>query len=72
MKMDRDLIGMIEVEDDPTSDNLAVVLCTYFEQHMARPDDDEVDGDLGWSPWTRDEADEALRRIGKAIYESGN
>ena len=33
----RDQIGCILVDDDGLSDNLAIVICTYFESHPDKP-----------------------------------
>lgn len=51
-KMAERIVG-VDVEDRTHSDNLAIVLCTYFSGHIERPDGDEDDMDEGgWSPWT--------------------
>lgn len=43
----------VNAEDRPYSDNLAIVLCSYFSAHINRPNGDEDDMDEGgWSPWT--------------------
>ena len=64
-------IGYLKVEDDPTSENLAVVLCCYFESHIARPIDDEnaEENDCGWTPWVSEQADNALDLIVKQAVE---
>ena len=39
---------------DQFPDNLAIALCSYFEDLPTRPEDDEDDGET-WSPWVREQ-----------------
>lgn len=59
----RNFVGSIHVEKGEASvmsDNLAIVLCSYFEGHVDRPEYDEIDPDKGWSKWALQKTDEAL------------
>ena len=49
--------------DDVWADNLAIALCSYFDGHMGRPEDDEDDDETGWGPWVIERVNEALEDI---------
>ena len=73
----RNHIGDISVEPGGTlfnpSDNLTIVLATYFSKHMDRPENDPDDPDLGWGgKWVRGKTEAALdiiARESKAIHD---
>lgn len=46
----RNVVGGIDVESGIGSDNLAIVLCTYFSEHAAWPENDP-ETDNGWGEW---------------------
>jgi hypothetical protein len=52
------------------SDNLAIALASYFEGHLARPDDDETDTELGWSKWAIAHTHDLSDRIVAALLTS--
>jgi hypothetical protein len=67
----REVLAAVDVEGgafcDP-SDNLSIVLCTYFSQHCDRPEDDEENEDNHyWGDWVCQKCDEALDRISAAV-----
>lgn len=49
-------------------DNLAIMLCTYFDSHPDCPEDEEIN-DESWKPWVVDRCNEMLDAIRKH-YES--
>lgn len=65
----RSRLADVSVEGEPCSDNLAIVICTYFERHLERPEDDP-ESDYGWGEWTLRKTDEALDRIVAAIEDA--
>lgn len=62
----RSKIGGVSVEDAVGADNLAVVLCIYFTDHMGRPDDDP-ETEYGWGEWVEQKSNEALDLIAKSL-----
>jgi len=71
MKDFRSRLGWSDVEAN-SSDTLAVALCTYFDNHLDKPDDDQSDDDNGWHPWVSEMADKALKLItetAQAVHE---
>lgn len=52
----------ISIEGSATLDNLANLLCGYFQDHPSRPDDD-TETEHGWGKWVEDMADQVLHRI---------
>ena len=63
-------LGMIHVEESGSSDNLGIVLISYFESHLDRPEDDE-ESESGWGVWAVEKADKALDRIIKELENNG-
>ena len=59
-------IGGIDVEAGRDSDNLAIVLCTYFEAHIESPINDEKT-EHGWGVWASMKADAALLLLRAAL-----
>ena len=57
----RNLLGSVGVGEPTvlTADNIAIVLCTYFEDLPECPKDDE-DSETGWSKWAMQETDKVL------------
>lgn len=56
------------VENDINADNLAVVLCTYFEGHMDRPKPDPQT-ENGWGAWAEREANRVLDELAVFIEQ---
>jgi len=66
----RDILGSVHVEENVCGDNLSIVLCTYFSDHMDRPEGDvatENDDNCYWGDWVYWKTDEALNIIADAI-----
>lgn len=62
----RNRLGGLLVEDDNSHgipDTLAIALCTYFEDHPDRPDEDPIDDELGWGKWVAAKVDACLDRL---------
>jgi hypothetical protein len=69
VKAMRHAIASVNIESDATGDNLAIALCTYFEDHLDCPDEEE-DDECGWKPWVSRMCDRALDRIAQAAAEA--
>ena len=53
-------------------DNLSIILCTYFSDHMERPESDEAtegDDNGHWGDWVVDKVD---KYIDKLVEEFGS
>jgi hypothetical protein len=61
----------VEEPNDSTTDNLTIVLITYFEDHLLRPDDDPIDDETGWGVWAQEKAEKALDIITKELEDNG-
>lgn len=71
----RNILGGVEIEgqrpatfaDGCQFDNLAIMLCTYFDRHPDCPEDQENDEEMGWKPWVIDRCNETLDAIAAAV-----
>jgi hypothetical protein len=64
----RNLIGCADLPDtagplNPKFDNLAIMLCTYFDGHPDCPEDQETDEEFGWKPWVIENTNRMLDAI---------
>ena len=60
----RDSIGGVPAMEGAYTDNLAIIIVSYFDEHLARPDDDEEDEErAGWGVWSLEKTDQLLDRI---------
>lgn len=62
-------IGGIDAIADDYNDNLAIVLCSYFEGHLSRPDDDEST-ERTWGEWTERMCNDLIFRATSFIANS--
>ena len=56
-------------------DNLAIALCTYFDDHPKKPVGEEISDDTGWSPWVVERVNDVLDRVAAEatrLLEKGN
>jgi regulator of replication initiation timing len=66
------MVGGIQVEDGNKyagADNLAIVLASYFERHMDRPEPDP-EGENGWGEWAEAKARKAMQIIADEINKA--
>lgn len=49
------------------TDNLAIAICTYWNEHMDRPEDDPIDEDYGWGKWVVEQYEATMDRIVAAV-----
>jgi hypothetical protein len=60
----------IECPDGRNSDNLAVIICTYFDDDQANPHDGERDEYDTWEQWVIDRHDQFESEIAKVIEKA--
>lgn len=56
------------LDNDANEDNLAIMLCTYFEQHRDCPE--EEPNEHGWQPWAEERCDRMLDQLAQAVVEA--
>lgn len=67
----RNVIGNLPaLREDPCGDNIAIALASYFDKHIAKPKNDEIDTDLSWGKWVIEKTNEALDLIVLEIYKT--
>ena len=64
----RNIVGNVAVEESHDTDNLAIVLASYFSGHINRPSDDPDDAELGWGEWVLEKTNAALDLIADEIF----
>ena len=53
-----------------TDDNLAIALCTYFSNHLDRPDDDHsIEDELEWGKWVIEKTNDLIDRTIQEILD---
>lgn len=66
-----DLIESADVGSSAHGDNFAVALCSYFSDHLDRPDgDEECNDDMPWSPWVIQQQEAAVKAVAESIIEA--
>ncbi len=63
----KDHLGGFIVEDSFNTDNLSVVLVSYFSDHYERPLDDEPEDGGTWSKWVLEKTEKALALLARQI-----
>jgi hypothetical protein len=64
----RNRVGNIMVDTtDENSDSLGVVLASYFDGHMHRPESDPVDDETGWGEWVLAKSYAAMDNIAEFV-----
>jgi hypothetical protein len=64
----RNLIANAEIDD---SDNLAIVIATYYDEHPRCPDQRD-DTETGWKPWVMEQTDKLLDAAVANILEAND
>lgn len=65
----RRVLGCHPADNSPHADNLAIVLCTYFEDHQDRPAADP-ETENGWGEWVERQADRVLDELCDQIIKT--
>lgn len=65
----RNGIGHLDAIEGKADDNIAIALASYFETRPDRPDDDQIDEEVGWSVWAIENTVNALNRIVAYLVE---
>ena len=64
------LLSSLDIEkDEVISDNLTIVLATYFSEHMERPEDDPEDTDFGWGRWVMERTEATIDYMADQILK---
>lgn len=63
-----DLMG---IEIGPEFDNVAIMICTYFDGHPLKPADDE-ETEYGWSEWVIVQYNAVKNRMSLLISQNAN
>ena len=64
----RNLIANAEIED---SDNLAIIIATYYDDHPRCPSEPD-DTETGWKPWVMEQTDRILDAAVANILEANS
>ena len=66
----KNLLGGLDIEEedgDVSHDNLTITLCSYFDRHLNKPDNNPIDDECGWEEWVVAKSDKALAIIIDAV-----
>lgn len=67
----RNKIGCLDaLTEDEGGDNIAIALATYFDGHFMRPENDQIDDELGWGELVIEKTNDALDRIAVCLSNS--
>jgi hypothetical protein len=60
---------IMSVEIGDNYDNLAIIICSYFDEHPDNPNNGELDSSDWWEKWTIDRYEEFKEAISDCIAE---
>lgn len=63
------ILNTLDIESKTYGDNLAIVLASYFEEHLERPENDPIDEEYGWGEWTIKQTEDTIELMADQIMK---